>query len=151
MALVLTSYAWKNLLTDGTQAASGVAGVFNNCKEWLYTNNNLTPSINNVLGDVTEASFTGYSRSAAQSWSSPLVRQSGGYQVFGTCTLYQATSGNVQQSVFGRALVDGAGANLLALESFGSPVAFNVTGDSLSSQPVLSFGGIDNGDGSQTS
>lgn len=64
MNFVWTWAMLEALMTAATQAASGAAGPIHAVFAGLYVGPTPAPSVNRVIGDITEPGYTGYARQA---------------------------------------------------------------------------------------
>lgn len=117
-----------------------IAGVFSNVQVMLYTNNiAVTPDLD--LGDLTEATFSGYAR-VPVTWDD-VVRHSSetGAPVIVSedVCLFARTAGGLDQTVRGYALVTPSpGSILLAVRALDTPEAMEA-GGVLSIVPRLGY------------
>lgn len=113
----------------------------------LYSNN-LVPSVNSVLGDFTEADFTGYAPILLTGWTDAAWASQGAAVCYGipSAVFNAASPFTVGQTVFGWYAVAGSSSpfTLLAAGSFGSGIPMASLGDQiLISVPVgISDAGI---------
>lgn len=93
--------------------ALGVDGLLTGSKVMLFTNN-ITPTPGAVLADLTEATYTGYARSAALTWGTPFVSNLTGKHVMQSGMLTFAGGVNAGgEAVRGYALISGEGTPVL--------------------------------------
>lgn len=84
--------------------------------------NDFTPSRAAVVGDFTEATYTGYAASSAVTWAAPFIDPVAGPTVMSNLVAFPAGSPFViSNQIYGYYVVDGSG-NLLFSERFGTPV-----------------------------
>src|SRR6185503_17176352 len=96
--------------------------------------NEITPSENLELADLTVATFNGYALSSAVVWGTPFINEDNLPQVLGDITQFTAGSGspsNMPEVVQGWYLVDAAGTGLLAAELFDEPVEIAAEGEAV--------------------
>lgn len=71
--MILTVEELKDLLKFGTAAAAtGTDPLLKTAKVGIYVNN-IAPTPNTVMADLTEASWTGYARSGTVTWGTPIL------------------------------------------------------------------------------
>jgi len=89
-------------------AADDVDGALTGAKVALYTTN-VSPTPETVWDDLTEATFTGYARSAAITWADPFNSSSTGVPVMtGDAKTFLCTGDPLGETVYGYAIVSGA-------------------------------------------
>jgi len=105
-------------------------------KIWLYTDGPL-PSIDSVVGDFTEADFSGYARVTLATILGP-INLPGGEGVHKECDFVADDADPITpQSAKGMLIVDTDNVTLLGAEQFVTPVPFTVPGDALSYDLIL--------------
>lgn len=115
MAIVVPNEAEINLLEFLVgQSAEGLDG----CRVRLYTNN-LTPGATTVLGDFTEATWTGYSEADPAPWGTVATDGMGRAATTSATMVYSNSSGG-SQTFFGYYVTDSADTKLLFCERIGS-------------------------------
>ena len=120
MSLLVTNQGEKTLLEWALKSAGGAL------KLKLFTNNAM-PSPTTVAGDLTEATFSGYTARtlARASWSAPFTNGDGKAEIrYGTDQVYDFAS---NQSIYGYFLTDSSDV-LLAVEKFAA-VRNQIAGD----------------------
>ncbi len=114
MAGTLIVDGWKLL-----SLADIIANFLQGGEGHLYTNN-YTPVHGTVIGDFTEAAFSGYANQALTSWSSPAL--DGSFHAFTTADPVQfANTSGSGQVVYGYFLTDING-DLIGGEKYASPI-----------------------------
>jgi hypothetical protein len=89
----------------------------------LYTAIVGTPNAERVLGDLTEATFTGYARQAMASWTDPFNKGNGQVAMNGAAHHFTPTDAVTPNTILGWFIASAvAGGTLLAIESLDSPV-----------------------------
>lgn len=99
----------------------------------LYQND-YTPNLGTVIGDLTEATFTGYAAVDVAEFSSTRLRSDvagNAYYVDPAVATFLQTGTTITNTVYGYYLTDATGADLLAVGRFSSPVLFDHTGKAL--------------------
>lgn len=96
-----------------------LAGVLTANKVALFQSNTI-PTPNMVLGDYTEATYTGYAKEAV-TWSVPTVADDGTVEVIGIVGEFRPTGTAVTNAIYGVLLVDTTGAILYGAARFDAP------------------------------
>lgn len=99
--------------------ADAIATTLDACKVKLFQNN-IVPGPNTILGDYTEATYSGYAAEAI-TWSDPTIADDGSIEVIGIVGEFRPTSSVVVNSIYGLLLVDTTGAILYAGARFDAP------------------------------
>lgn len=111
---------------------------FDGCKIGLYKNN-LTPTPQTILSELTPCDFDGYSLSSAVVWGTPFNSGADACSVPGSMKEFVATGDTTANVVYGAYIVDGAGTTLLATERFDAPVSVVHEDDGLALLPMLTI------------
>jgi hypothetical protein len=103
----------------------------------LYQNN-VTPSPGTVLGNLTEATFPGYSPQAVSNWAAPAPDGSGvRYMTQATAVTFTFTGTGATNNIYGYYITD-ASNNLLWAEYFaGAPIVMQNPGQQIQVTPVF--------------
>jgi hypothetical protein len=137
--LVLTNAALQGLLKDAVSVVGTPnVGTFSAVKVMLFTDaNGIGP--NTVITDKTEATYTGYARSATVTFGPPSRGTEGMWRIVGQSLLFQSTDNVTPNEIFGAGLVSGtgAGAVLLAAELFDQPRTLDRAGQGFTYVPEL--------------
>jgi hypothetical protein len=135
MGLVATLAMLPLVLTVG---ATG--GALANVWVGLLTAFIGTPNKNSVIGDLTEASFSGYSRQQVTTWSAPIFSSDGTVKATGNQLPFTPTDGlapNVIQGLFyADASVSG---RLLGVQIFDTPISLIDTHSRLLATPEIAL------------
>lgn len=117
-------------LLDDLVGTVGLSEVFVGAEVHLYTN---TPAIDpdNVVGDFTEATFTGYAAVTTVTWGAPGNVSNVGLVVYSQVTFTAGAVTPPGEDVQGYYLTDSGASNVYAAEQFDDPVSFNESGDFL--------------------
>lgn len=100
------------------------------CKMKLFSNN-FTPLVTSVVGDFTEADFTGYDMNSLLGFPTPSLMLDGSvYSVNQAIAVFTQTAVTVSQIVYGYYVLDNAG-GYVGGERFNTPMNFNAAGLSL--------------------
>jgi hypothetical protein len=95
-----------------------------NSFEILITNEP-APTVNTVLADLTEATYTGYLRQVCATWTGPFVAE-GDYSLeVGPAHHWQPTDTITLNTITGHALVGDDSVTLLATEMFDQPIGLS--------------------------
>lgn len=106
---------------DELTALTGVGGPFNAAVVKLFQND-YTPTVDSVVGDFTEADYTGYAASAAIVWGAPFIDPVAGPLVLGDLKSFPASGPfTVPNDIFGF-WIESSGGDLLWAERFDTPV-----------------------------
>lgn len=118
--------------------ADGDTGPFNGCKVGLFKNN-IVPSPNTVLADLTQPEATGYALSAAPVWGSAFNGANDCKGITAPSVTFRRTnSDDDEETIYGAFLVTSDGNTLLATKRFEEPVTWAVADDVVIVQPLLS-------------
>ena len=101
--------------------------------------NNYTPDIGTIVGDLMEATFPGYATSTAVEWGA-VYNIEGGKAVQGDRKQFTASGAvDPQQTVYGYYLMSGdVSPKYLGAERFDTPVALALAGDAVGVVPSFS-------------
>jgi len=93
------------------------------------------------FSQMTEANFSGYVRATGVTWGNPIYQADGTASILSALETFiaQAQSNFVQNSIWGYALIDGAG-NVFLAEMFAQPVPIQAPGDGFGLVLALNFG-----------
>lgn len=124
--MLLTVEGLKEFLKFGSvTGATGTDPLFKSAKVALYVNN-INPTVNLVAGDLVEASWTGYARSALVTWALPILSNNTGLPaILGDAKTFTVTDNPAPaQTVQGYALIATIAAvdHLLALAPLTPPI-----------------------------
>jgi len=108
MDLVSTQVLDLAIADDVTTA---VTGSLIGAQVGLFQND-ITPLRTSVVGDFTQATYTGYAL-ANVTWSAPSVSDGGDVELIGTVPEFRPDDAVTPNTVFGFLLVDGAGAYIM--------------------------------------
>lgn len=89
----------------------------------LYTNN-ITPTTSSVVGDFTEAAFTGYAAVALAGWTASAVAA---HVASTTANPITFTASGAYQSIYGWYVTDGAGDYVCGGRDAAAPVVMSAT------------------------
>lgn len=119
MSAKLTRVQMRAVLTELTKAepAGAEAGIWNGAKVKLFKNDK-TPSSGDVVGDYTEADFTGYVESTAITWGTPYIDDVGRAVILGDLKTFAASGSATTNTVYGYYVVNAAEDTLLYAEKF---------------------------------
>lgn len=144
LVLALVSLRWINdqftssgYLTIGQEIATYLAA----CDVHLFINN-VTVTPNLILGDLTEATFTGYALQNIAAPAAPVNDPTyGGFSTFLPSNVFTCTAApGTPQTVYGWYLLDAAGA-LIAAGNLPTPIVINDAGDAVPVQVTLNYPG----------
>jgi hypothetical protein len=130
--IVQTSY-WQNLLASILAekiGSGGFSGPLYGLTIHLVQNQLLlTPQT--TWAQLTEANYSGYAAQASLAWGNPILQGDGTYTILSGLTTWTASAASnfIGNTVWGWAITDAAGANLMLAEMFQSPVPFVNPGD----------------------
>lgn len=111
--------------------------LFAGTKVILYQNNIMLSDFT-TLADLTEATFTGYARSAAITWGTPYVNPSQQATSTGASIQFSCTGTAVTQLVYGWALIiDSTVDVLMVAEAFAEPVSMDGVGAAVVVNPSV--------------
>lgn len=100
-----------------------ITALLANLKMRIFVNN-ITPDANTVIGDFTEATFTGYSAASLTTWSAPSIDGTGASISTTVQGQFTGTSGGGTGNMYGYYLTDSGGTTLYGCERFaGAPIA----------------------------
>jgi hypothetical protein len=123
--MILTLEALTEMLKyDSIAGATGTDPLLKTAKVMLYVNN-IAPTNKTVIGDLTEASWTGYARSAAVTWALPILSNNTGLPtIVADAKTFTVTTNAGPQTAYGYALVTTVTAvdHLLAIAPFDTPI-----------------------------
>ena len=106
----------------------------------LYQNN-IVPNRSTLIGDLTEADFTGYAKVTAMVWGTPYYDVDGSALCFGTSHSFVATDAVAPNTIYGYYLTDSADAVLLATYPLASPVGIPGAGSGITVLPTYRYSG----------
>lgn len=101
----------------------------------LFKNNHV-PTEADVVGDYTEANFSGYPGAVSPTWGTPFVNGSNKGEVDATLITYTHNGGGTANTVYGVYVVDGAGV-LVYAERFPAPYTMGSNGDTFPYTPKV--------------
>lgn len=140
--LTLTDAMIQDVITqtvDGTPAAAKISGA-----KIGYFVNDITPTNQTVLADLTLPAAGGYAE-AAVTWSSISENAEGGFRTVGSLASFSGDPDN-PETAFGAYLVDTTGAILLAVDRFDDEVQLADGTDQLNMVPEYRVGAPDDGE-----
>ena len=144
---VWTEYLQQELAVDACDhvASGDFDGVLHGAKVRLFTNN-MVPSKDTLVGDLTVPTYSGYADVVA-SFGAPVRRDSGGIATQGAVCSFAMPDATVPTSVYGYAIIDASTpAKLLGVEMFpGGRRDLADALDIISLVPEIAFGGPDQG------
>jgi hypothetical protein len=134
MYVIAKNFVWTNLVVSQlARAAHMIPATIpaRSAKIMLYTNNKI-PTPNAVLGDFTEANFSGYV-SASYNTTAPAEKLGEGTWGIAVITTWNVAAATppVTNLIYGYALYLDGGTDLYGAELFDSPVAMAAVGDFL--------------------
>lgn len=106
--MIITRELLEILLENAVSAAPVATGPLATTKVLLFVNQ-LVPDVDTVLGDLTEAAFTGYARSGVVTWAVGGAINSSEVNtpvIVGDGKLFTCTGTAVEETVTGYALID---------------------------------------------
>jgi hypothetical protein len=123
--VVVGNLEWHAILTAITQTSQ----PWDAAKVHLFKSNIvLTPAT--LLGDFTEADFTGYSVSGSVTWNAPGYLPDGTAVVVGDAKIFVVGSTpTVLNTIYGYYLTNSGGTALLFARSFDTPVVLSQAGN----------------------
>jgi len=121
-------------------ALLAVTGPFNAMKLVLYKTP-VTPGPATAFADLTLADFTGYAAVAGQVFSAAYYDVDFTALSLGEDALFLCSGSAISNTIYGYALLDTAGAVLLAIFPFDQPVAVNMAGEAVTVVPFLRYSG----------
>lgn len=95
-------------------------------------------SVSTVVGDITEADFTGYAAAAIANFLIAYLDPAGGASIQSGTIQFNCTGTAVPNTVLGFYLEDAAG-DLILIGTFDSPIAMTQVGDSIPVNVTLNF------------
>lgn len=107
----------------------------------LYTNN-FQPTPASVVGDFTEATFTGYTAATLTAFGTPFLNAANNAQSVAPGITFTCTGTTVTQTVYGYFITDVHGTTLLLSGLFDTPVNMNAVGVGFVFVPSLELGGL---------
>lgn len=113
------------------EAATGAGGVLNGAEVVLWKND-IVPAVDTVLADLELATFDGYAASSAVTWSAALHESDAEFIVSGGDKVFICTGDTTPNLIYGWALTDGAGTNLLFAKRFDQPISVSEAGNFVS-------------------
>jgi hypothetical protein len=91
--------------------------------------NNYVPVLSDVVGNYTEATFSGYA-SATLAWGAAFINGSTQAEIDATPVTFAHSSGGVTNTIYGIYVLDSGGA-LAYAERFGAPISMATSSDSI--------------------
>lgn len=125
----IMSQAFCLALLEKEASTVSVDGILNESVLHLFTNN-FQPTPAAVVGDFTEATFTGYGDVTVTSAGVFTVATTGARLIF-TPAVFEATDAATPENVYGWYLTDNAGTALQLYERFAAPVPMVAANDGL--------------------
>lgn len=104
--------------------------------------NNYTPLQSSVVGDFTEADFTGYSAQALTGWGAAYINGGGDAETDNGAVLFHQTGTGTTNNVYGYFVTDGSGSLVYAERNAAAPVAMDTTGKVYVVSPKLTLGNL---------
>lgn len=105
----------------------------------LYTNN-VIPGPGTVLGDLTEATFGGYTAAAGLVWSAAFVGPDGTPQVVVPSQVFIADGTGPVETVYGWFLTNAAGTTLMAAGTLPAPAPMTAEDTGVEVAAVVRYG-----------
>lgn len=102
--------------------------------------NDLTPDETTEIGDLTEATFGGYSAVAGLTWSGPFSPDGSIAELIGSTAYFAADGTGPSQIAYGYALTDSGKTTLKLAARFDVPKQFNTSSDALAVVARLQLG-----------
>lgn len=133
MAIVMNT---ANLRAAIGALGDGTASLWGSATVHLYQND-VTPTVNSLLADFTEATFDGYG-SATITWGSATNGPGDEASVYGTGLSFIATGDTTPNIIYGWWLQNAGGFRFA--ERFDEPIPIASTGDDVTFQPRASIG-----------
>lgn len=112
------------LLAQLDDITTAMTGAWDGAKMILFVND-YEPATDMVIGDLTEATFTGYAASSAIVWADPFVDDDGNAVLVGGSKEFKGGGDDPPQTVYGYAVVDAAKANIFWAERLPNPVVMD--------------------------
>src|SRR5271166_3636732 len=132
--LTMNSSVLFKLLGDLTAGLLEPGTSPNFAKVGLFTNN-YTPLPTTVIGDLTEAAYTGYAQLDVPAWGDPSTVSATEVNVLGTTILqFQGPSSGPGAIIYGYFWLDSTG-SYIGAERFSSPIPLNVLTDVITLLP----------------
>lgn len=117
--------------------ARGGTGTFDGMKTGLFQNN-VVPSRDTLLADLTPADFTGYALNATAAYAAAGLDSDGTpIMATGVITFTAGSPITVSNTIYGYYIVDSAGTALLLAERFPTPVQVALPGQVLKIVSVM--------------
>jgi hypothetical protein len=114
------------------QNMTGTGGVLATCSVALFTSS-VAPGPDTVLADLQEATFGGYARSSAISWTAPYSQPDGSWAVSGDTKKFQMTTIGTSETISMYGVLSGTGTAtaLQTCEVIDNPVFVSQVGDAV--------------------
>jgi hypothetical protein len=120
-------------------ALTAMSAILNGAKVHLYANNAALGE-NTVLGDLTEATFTGYAASIALVWNPAYTQQDGTPTVDAPSVTFASTSPfTTGNTIYGFYVTNGAGSTLLYAQAFAAPQLISAAFQAVVVQPTFTL------------
>jgi hypothetical protein len=101
---------------------TATGGDLNGAKLGLFSNN-IVPTQDTVIGDLTPCTFPGYALSAAITWGAADIDDSGSAVTLGGLVTFVSSTITTPETVYGAFLQNSGGTVLLAAFRFDTPIA----------------------------
>jgi len=111
-----------------------ISGKLNGAKLRAYQNN-YTPVDTSVIGDFTQATFSGYAEITLNTWTAAALNASNKAETSMAAQTWTVAAGGVSNTVYGIYVVDAAGNLLYAEANPAGPVTLNTIGQFYSYLP----------------
>jgi len=104
--------------------------------------NNATVDEDTVIGDLTEATFSGYIE-ATPTFGGAAINGNDNAQADGSSETFTHSGGGTNNTIYGWYLVDNGSGDLVWAEKYGAPVSMNAGGLFITVQPFAYCGPLD--------
>jgi hypothetical protein len=143
--LVPTRALLRDILgTESIDHAGATHPLLALAKIGLFQTPSVTPTVNSVKANFTEAAFNTYAAVAAAPWSAVFDTSTGFDSVDAAKTHWQMTDAVKPETIFGSLLTDATGATLLAAELFNAPFPLGTAFDAFDYTLRFSFDPLGN-------
>jgi len=126
---VFVELGWESMLNDFVTA--------NRLKSLHLFQNNYVPLLTDVVGNFTEATFSGYA-SQNPSWGAAFINGSVQAEVDAIALTFTRSAGATSNTIYGIYVLDNAGV-LTYAERFPAPVTMTTTGDAITYTPKVTL------------
>jgi hypothetical protein len=101
-------------------------GILDDAKVHLYKTA-VIPTVESVLGDFTEADYTGYAAQTVASWGNPFQDIDGKVKMVGPTQQYQPTATTVTNTIYGYYVTNAGSTVLIYAKQLDQPIALVTT------------------------